>query len=76
MQIRRSLSNLERLCTFCNKDVNIKKDDYIATQGKDIKISNNKVIIRQNDEKYRKDTIVNFDNVESIEVIYRKEINQ
>lgn len=42
----------------------------------DIKISNNKVIIRQDDEKYRKDTIVNFDNVESIEVIYRKEINQ
>lgn len=35
MQIRRPLSNLERLCTFCNKDVNIKKDDYIATQGKD-----------------------------------------
>lgn len=35
MQIRRQLSNLERLCTFCKKDVNIKKDDYIATQGKD-----------------------------------------
>ena len=42
----------------------------------DIKISNNKVIIRQEEEKYCKDTIVNFDNVESIEVLYRKEINQ
>ena len=31
MEIRRTLSNLERLCTFCNKDVNIKKDVYIAT---------------------------------------------
>ena len=38
----------------------------------DIKISNNKVI-RQDDKEYRKDTIVNFDNVESIEVLYRKE---
>lgn len=42
----------------------------------DVKFSNNKLIIRQDDEKYRKDTIVNFDNVESIEVIYRKEINK
>lgn len=42
----------------------------------DVKFSNNKLIIRQDDEKYKKDTIVNFDNVESIEVIYRKEINK
>lgn len=31
MKIRRTLSNLERLCPFCNKDVNIKNEDYIAT---------------------------------------------
>lgn len=39
----------------------------------DVKILKNKLIIRQDDEKYRKDTIVNFDNVDSVEVIYRKE---
>ena len=39
----------------------------------DVKFSNNKLVIRQDDEKYRKDTIVNLDNVDSVEVIYRKE---
>ena len=39
----------------------------------DVKFSRNKLVIRQDDEKYRKDTIVNLDNVDSVEVIYRKE---
>lgn len=39
----------------------------------DVKFLKNKLVIRQDDEKYRKDTIVNFDHVDSVEVIYRKE---
>ena len=35
MYIRRQLTPLEKLCVYCNKDVNTKNDDYIATQGKD-----------------------------------------
>ena len=35
MYIRRNLSPLEKQCVYCNKEVNIKKDDYIGTQGKD-----------------------------------------
>ena len=27
--------NIEKQCVYCNKEVNIKKDDYIGTQGKD-----------------------------------------
>lgn len=62
--------NVEQVIVF------FKNSKMTYCDVEDIKISNNKVIIRQDDEEYRKDTIVNFDNVESIEVLYRKEINK
>lgn len=62
--------NAEQVVVF------LKNSKMTYCDVKDIKISTNKVIIRQDDEKYSKDTIVNFDNIESIEVLYRKEINQ
>ena len=40
---------------------------------KDIKFSNNKVMIRQYTEKYFKDIIINFDLIESIEILCKRE---
>lgn len=62
--------NTEQVVVF------LKNSKMTYCDVKDIKFLTNKVRIRQDDEKYCKDTIVNFDNVESIEVLYRKEINK
>lgn len=33
-KIKRSLTNLESMCTFCSRYVNIEKDDYVATYSR------------------------------------------
>lgn len=62
--------NVEQIVVF------FKNSKITYCDVKYIKISTDQVIIRQDDEKYSKGTIINFDNVESIEVLYRREINQ
>ena len=58
--------NVEQVVVF------FKNSKMTYCDVEDVKFSTNKLIIRQEDEKYRKDTIVNFDLVESIEVLYKK----
>lgn len=40
---------------------------------KDVKFLDNKIIIRQYDEKYFKDIIINFDLIETIEILCERE---
>ena len=59
--------NVEQVVVF------FKNSKMTYLDVKDVKFSNNKIIIRQYDEKYFKDIIINFDLIETIEILCERE---
>lgn len=59
--------NIEQVVVF------FKNSKMTYLDIKSVKFSNNKIIIQQYDEKYRKDIIINFDLIETIEIFYERE---